>query len=337
MGVLEVTKQGLYCPAGDFTIDPWRPVDRAVVTHAHADHARPGSKHYLAARAGLNVMQTRLGRDTSIQPMEYGEKIRIKDAVVSLHPAGHVLGSAQVRVEVAGEVWVASGDYKTATDPTCARIEPIPCDTFITESTFGLPVYRWPDANEQWNKLNQWWADNQQKNRTTVVFAYSLGKAQRLLAALDPNQGPIAAHDAVLRLVEAYRADGVELPTVHPADEEFARNYKGQGIIVTPPSGATDTWLRKFSPYETASASGWMQIRGTRRRRTLDRGFVVSDHADWDGLIQTIHDTGAPNILVTHGYTAPLVRWLQEKGLNASTLKTSYTGERPDGDITSND
>ncbi|MEK9500282.1 ligase-associated DNA damage response exonuclease [Gaopeijia maritima] len=323
--LLEVTDDGLYCRAGDFWIDPWRPVDRAVVTHAHADHARPGSRAYLGAEAGRGVLRTRLGPDATLELSGWGEIRRMNGVAISLHPAGHILGSAQVRVEHGGEVWVVTGDYKRRTDPTTTPFESLRCHTLVTESTFGLPVYRWPDPDAEMREVARWWASNRAAGRTSILFGYSLGKAQRLLAGLPRDLGPILVHGAVARLNESYRAAGVDLPDTLPADLEHAKLHRGRAMVVAPPSAGGTPWLRKFGAVSTAFASGWMRIRGTRRRRSGDRGFVISDHADWDALLTTVRESGAERVGVTHGYRATLVRYLREvEGLDAWALPTPW-------------
>ncbi|MEQ9570446.1 MAG: ligase-associated DNA damage response exonuclease [Longimicrobiales bacterium] len=323
--LLRVTDDGLYCEAGGFWIDPWRPVERAVVTHAHADHARPGSRAYLISAAGTGVFRSRLGAEARLDPVAWGEPRTLNGVRVSLHPAGHILGSAQVRVEFRGEVWVVTGDYKRRADPTTTPFEALRCDTLVTESTFGLPVYRWPDPEREGAGVAEWWADNRAAGRTSVLFGYALGKAQRLLAGLPRGVGPILVHGAVERLNAAYRAAGVDLPDTLPADRERAKAHRGEALVVAPPSAGGTTWLRKFGAVSTAFASGWMRIRGTRRRRSGDRGFVISDHADWDGLLDTVRESGAERVGVTHGYRATLVRYLREvEGLDAWALPTPW-------------
>jgi putative mRNA 3-end processing factor len=316
----------VWCDAGGFFIDPWRPVERAVVTHAHADHARWGSKHYLGSAAGETVLRARLGDDASIETIPWGERRRVGGAIVSLHPAGHILGSAQVRVEVGGEVWVVTGDYKVDPDPTCAAWEPVRCHTFVTESTFGLPVFRWPAAATVFGEIDGWWRENREAGRTSLLFGYALGKAQRLLAGVDPGIGPILVHGAVLKLVEAYRAAGVALPDVLPASVENAKKYRGEALVVAPPSAGGSTWVRKFQPASDAFASGWMAMRGTRRRRAGDRGFVLSDHVDWPQLLEAVSATEAERVWVTHGYTDIVARYLRdERGLDARVLPTRFS------------
>lgn len=331
--LLRISPDGLYCTTGNFHIDPWNPVERAIITHAHSDHARPGSRNYLTAAAGEALLRARLGDEISVSTLEYGKSIDLDGVKVSFYPAGHVLGSAQVRVEYAGEVWVASGDYKTTIDRTCAPFEPIRCDTFITESTFGLPIYRWEPQAETFAKIDKWWRNNQDAGKASVLFAYSLGKAQRLIAGVDSEIGPIFCHGAVQNLNRVYRESGIPLPeTLYSGDVEKGYDWS-RALIVAPPACQGSTWMKKFGPTSSAFASGWMRLRGTRRRKSLDRGFVVSDHADWPGLLQAIDATGAENVLVTHGYRLPLVRWLTEHGRRASALETRFEGENSAEDV----
>ena len=331
MALLELSSAGLYCSAAQAHIDPWRGVDRAIITHGHSDHARAGSRCYLAQQQSLPILRARLGK-IDAQGLNYGETVLLGDVRVSLHPAGHVLGSAQVRLEHRGEIWVVSGDYKTHADPTCARFEPVRCHGFVTEATFALPVYRWPAPEQVAAEIDAWWAENQTLGRTSVVFAYSLGKAQRALAMLPELRGPIFAHGAVLKMIDAYRAAGVALPSVELATAEAIRACKGKCLLIAPPSTDGSTWLQKFGPVSTAVASGWMRIRGARRRRNVDRGFILSDHADWDGLNSSVRATGAEQVWVTHGFTNPLARYLQDQGLQARPLETRFSsaGEETD-------
>ena len=322
MNLIVARPEGLYCPPGDFYIDPWRPVDYAVITHGHSDHSRVGNARYLAHDASAGTMRCRLG-DIDLQTLPYGETVSRNGVKISLHPAGHVLGSAQVRVELGGEVWVASGDYKLENDGTCAPFEPVRCHSFITESTFGLPIYRWPSQPELFDDINQWWRGNAAAGRASVLFCYAFGKAQRLLHGVDASIGPIIAHGAVEPLNRVYRDAGVKLPatlTVADADAAAIR----QALVLAPPSAQGTPWLRRFGDYSDAFASGWMLLRGARRRRGVDRGFVMSDHADWPGLQRAIDATGAERVFVTHGSVAVMVRWLRERGLEAQGFKTEF-------------
>jgi putative mRNA 3-end processing factor len=326
--LVSASKSGLYCAAGDFHIDPWEPVARAVVTHCHADHARAGCDAYLTLKSGGRLLQHRLGAEASIQTLENGEAINIKGVKVSLHPAGHILGSAQIRMEYEGKVWVVGGDYKTSPDPTCDPFEPLACDVFVTESTFGLPIYRWPSQDEVMSEINQWWNRNRKDGATSMLFAYAAGKAQRVLAGIDVDIGPVFTHGAVESINRLYRDSGIPIPNTLPVgDGRQPSSYVGS-LILAPPSAAGSLWMRRFRRVSTGLASGWMRIRGIRRRRAIDRGFVLSDHADWPSLLQAIEATGATTVFVTHGYIEPMVRFLREKGFNARAMQTDYPGER---------
>jgi putative mRNA 3-end processing factor len=330
MALLEHTPRGLYCAAGDFYIDPWRPVDRAVITHAHADHARPGHAAYLATPHALGVLKTRLGEKSTIATLDYGTTQLIGAATVSFHPAGHVLGSAQVRVEHRGEVWVVSGDYKLDPDPTCVPFEPVKCHTFVTESTFGLPVYRWRTHAELFGEINAWWRANAEAQRASVIYAYSFGKAQRILASVEADIGPIFCHGAVEALNRSYRQAGVVLPaTIMVSDVDKSFDFR-RALVVVPPSARGTPWLARFGDYADAFASGWMAIRGAKKQQNVDRGFVVSDHADWPSLQNAIRASGASRVLVTHGSVPVMVRHLREQGLEADALDTEFHGE---GDV----
>ncbi|MBX9666002.1 MAG: ligase-associated DNA damage response exonuclease [Candidatus Obscuribacterales bacterium] len=325
--MIVATKKGLYCEKGDFYIDPWRPVARAVITHAHSDHARIGSNSYLCAAPGVGILKHRLGENISVDAVEYGERKSINGVDVSLHPAGHILGSSQVRVEYQGEVWVVSGDYKIQADPTCDAFEPIQCHTFITESTFGLPVYSWPEDREVFESINNWWSKNKEAGKSSLLLCYSLGKAQRILKGIDPSIGPIFTHGAIEALNQVYRYS-IGLPhTQHvPLTKQASNQYSG-ALILAPPAVLGSAWIRRFGTVSTAFASGWMRIRGMKRRYAVDRGFILSDHADWPALLSTIEATGASKVLVTHGYTDILVRYLRECGKDAHTMSTNFQGE----------
>ncbi len=299
-----------------------------MVTHAHADHASAGSRSYLTARAGESLLRARVGPEPTIETLDYGAAVSINSVRVSLHPAGHILGSAQVRLESGGDIWVVSGDYKLDPDPTCAAFEPLACGTFVTESTFGLPIYRWPAEKEVFAGIGAWWAANQKAGKASLLFAYSLGKAQRVLAGLDPAAGPIYTHGAVENFCRLYREAGIRLaPTTHAAAAPAATEWS-QALILAPPSANGSPWARRFGPVSTGFVSGWMRIRGARRRRSLDRGFVLSDHADWAGLNAAIASSGASRIWVTHGYRAPLVEWLRQQGREAQVIDTRFEGEQ---------
>jgi len=329
MSALTFTDRGIYCPSGDFYIDPWRPVDRALITHGHADHARSGMGAYLCTDVAEPVMRHRLG-DINAETTRYGEERQIGDALVSFHPAGHVPGSAQIRVEVEGEVWVASGDYKVEDDGLSTPFEPVRCHHFITESTFGLPVFRWRPQADVAADLNAWWAGCAAAGKTAFLGCYALGKAQRLLTMLDPAIGPILTHGAIENTNAVLRRQGIALPdTVHAGPDLDPKTSPG-AIVLSPPSALGSQWARKFGAQENAFASGWMQLRGIRRRRAGDRGFVISDHADWGGLLWAIGETGAEHVYVTHGYTEIFTRHLNEIGYDAQVVPTEFEGESLD-------
>jgi putative mRNA 3-end processing factor len=326
MDLIVSRPEGLYCPPGDFYIDPWRPVARAVITHGHADHARSGNASYLCQEDSVPILRKRLG-DINVQGLRYGEAIERDGVKISLHPAGHILGSAQVRIAFGGEVWVSSGDYKLEADGTCAAFEPQRCEAFITESTFGLPIFRWRPQSAVFDDIEAWWRDNASQGRASVLQAYGLGKAQRILHHLDAGIGPIVCHGAVESVNSIYRDRGVALPQTFALGEALDRKALSQSLVLAPPSAAHSPWVRRFGVHSDAFASGWMQVRGNRRRRGVDQGFPLSDHADWAGLLQAIDATGAKRIFVTHGGVAPLVRYLAEKGFDAQAIAAEYGDE----------
>jgi putative mRNA 3-end processing factor len=329
--LLRPTDRGLYCEAGDFFVDPWTAVDRAVITHAHSDHLTWGCRRYLTAAPGVRLLQERLDEGAIVEGVAYGEPVLLNGVRVSLHPAGHILGSAQVRLELGGEVWVVSGDYKTDADPTCPAFEPVRCHGFVTESTFGLPVYRWPSQMQIFAEINAWWRANQAAGKASLLLGYGLGKAQRLLAGLDASLGPIFTHGAVERFAEVYRAAGVSLPPTRYVGTADPGTDWSRAMIVAPPAADATTWARRFGPRSIAFASGWMLIRGARRRRGVDRGFPLSDHVDWPGLQAAIAATGAERVWVTHGYSDVVERWLRDRGVDARAVATRFEGERDDG------
>lgn len=324
---LQVTPNGLYCSEGDFYIDPWQPAKRAVITHAHADHARGGSHSYLCATESKAILQSRLGPDADIETLDYGQVLTINSVQLSLHPAGHILGSAQVKINAGGHISVVSGDYKTEFDPTCAPLEILQCHTFISESTFGLPIFKWPPPEHVLQDINAWWQRNCEQERTSILFAYALGKAQRILTGLDASIGPILTHGAVEKVNQSYREAGIRLPATQYVSSVEDRNVFKKALVIAPPSADNPAWMRRFSDRSRAFASGWMRIRGNRRRRSVDRGFVLSDHSDWNGLVQTIKATNAERIAITHGYATEMVRWLKEQGHQAEIVPTEYGDE----------
>jgi putative mRNA 3-end processing factor len=319
--LLCMKSEGLYCPLGDFYIDPQKPVKRALITHGHSDHARPYMKSYLTSETGRAIVQERVGKDAKVEGIGYGQSIAINDVTVSFHPAGHLLGSSQIRIEHKGFVSCVAGDYKIEPDASCETFEVVPCHQFITESTFALPIYTWESPKSVFSEINTWWRENQSKGVTSVLFAYALGKAQRILCGIDPSIGPIGVHGSVDIFNRHYLKQGYPIPETIRANRETKETFQGQGIIIAPGSTQNTPWLKQFTPQSLAFASGWMAVRGTKRRRALDRGFVLSDHVDWKGIIKTIDTTGAEHVGATHGYSDALVRWLSEhKGLDAYTI-----------------
>ena len=329
MSLIESTEKGLYCAQGQFYIDPWQPVDKAVITHAHSDHARPGSTSYLCHRLTLPLLELRLGPNV-YQAVEWGEPVYLNGVRVSLHPAGHIIGSSQVRVEYRGEVWVASGDYKTENDGLSGAFEAVPCHTFITESTFGLPIYNWKPQSQLFAGMQEWVELNAARDRASVLIAYSLGKAQRVLTGLSSLTGPVYLHGAVWNVHQALLRAGVPLPPVERVMPDMPKGLFRGKLVVAPPGAEGSPWMRRFGEYALGICSGWMQVRGNVRRRNADAGFVISDHADWKGLLDAIAATGAQKLLVTHGFQATLARYLSEKGLEAAEVRTEY-GEDEEG------
>jgi len=321
--VLTLSPQGLYCPAGDFHIDPWRPVPRALISHAHSDHARTGMTAYLATDIAAPVLRQRLG-PISLDTIRYGQTRSIGGAQVSFHPAGHVPGSAQIRVAVGGQVWVVSGDYKTTPDGLSTPFDPVRCHAFITECTFGLPLFRWQPEATLAAELNAWWAANAAAGRFSLIAAYALGKAQRLMTMLDPAIAPVLTHGAVEEVTATLRAQGLPLPATTRVTPATDLATCPGALVIAPPSALGSAWAGRFGDAATAMASGWMAVRGIRRRRGTARGLVISDHADWDGLNAAVSATGAPRVFATHGYTAPFAAWLREKGLDAQVLETAF-------------
>lgn len=324
---LQFLPGSIYCPQAKVHIDPWRIVDHAIVTHAHSDHARPGCKHYLAHKHSEAVLRQRLGQNISLQTVEYGEAFHINGVRFSLHPAGHIIGSAQVRVETGGEVWVAGGDFKLENDGFSAAFEPVRCHTFVSESTFGLPVYNWQPQADIFDEIRTWILQNHLQGKASILMGYALGKMQRLIHNLQPFPVPTYAHGSVYNVNEMLRAAGFNLPHIPSvADETDKKRLKG-ALVLAPGMSVGDTWLKRFEPYSTAGCSGWMALRGAKNRSAVDRGFALSDHADWKGLNTAVAESGAEMVYVTHGYTAVFARWLNEKGIRAAELKTHYGDE----------
>lgn len=331
---LTFTGKSIYCPEADIHIDPWQQVDRAIITHAHSDHARWGCKHYLAHKDSESILRLRLGQDISLQTVEYGETFLINGVKFSLHPAGHIIGSSQVRVEHNDEVWVASGDYKLQDDLFCPPFEAIKCNVFITESTFGLPIYKWKPQQEIISDIKEWCQQNKLQGKNSVLMGYALGKMQRLIKNLYPFDQPVFAHGAIYNINENLRTAGFDLPYIPPVRDADKKSFQGALIFATG-SVLNTPWLKRFEPYATGYCSGWMGIRGAKNRKAIDRGFVLSDHADWNELNTAIAATEAEKVYVTHGYTDTFSQWLNEKGIESAEVKTMYgddESEEPTGE-----
>lgn len=323
--LLAFNNKGIYCAQADVYLDPWRPVDKAIISHGHADHSRWGHKKYITQHSNIPIIKHRLG-EINVSGKDWNETFIINNVKFSFHPAGHIIGSAQIRVEYKGEVWVFTGDYKTEDDGVAKPYEPVKCHTFITECTFGLPAFKWQPQEEVFAEINNWWQQNQSEGRTSVIFGYSLGKAQRLLKYLDTSIGKIYTHGAIENMTEVLRPQ-LEMPETTRITRDVKKEEIKGNIVVAPPSAHGIPWIKKMVPYVTASASGWMTFRGARRRRAIDRGFVLSDHCDWQGLLSSIKETGAEKVICTHGYTDIFSKYLREIGYDARTEQTQYEEE----------
>lgn len=323
--LLVFNDKGIYCEQADVYLDPWLPVKNAIITHGHADHSRYGHQNYITHHTNVPIIKHRLG-DISVTGKDWSETFIVNSVKFSLHPAGHIIGSAQVRVEYKGEVWVFTGDYKTEDDGIAVPYEVVKCNTFITECTFGLPAFKWLPQAEVMDSINTWWSENRAEGKTSILFGYSLGKAQRLLKYLDPTIGTIFTHGAIENMTRVVRPLINMPPTTLITRETNKKDFSGS-IVLAPPSAHGSVWIRKMTPFVTGSASGWMAFRGARRRRAIDKGFVLSDHCDWYGLLDSIKATGAEKIIATHGYTDIFSRYLRELGYDARTAKTQYEGE----------
>ncbi len=326
MALIEFSDKGLYCPAGGFYIDPWKPVDKAIISHGHSDHARWGSKAYLCHTQTKPILETRLGPGT-YETVEWGQTNYINGVKVSLHPAGHIIGSSQIRIEHEGEVWVFSGDYKTEDDGISAAFEPVKCNTFITECTFGLPIYNWKPQAEIYNSIKEWIRGNQAAGKTSVLFAYSLGKAQRIMQPISEVTDTILVHGAVYNVHTALVNAGWNLPPVQRVTPDTPKELLKGAVVVAPSSAEGTSWMRKFAPFSVGVCSGWMQVRGAVRRRNVDAGFILSDHADWKGLLAAVKATGAEQVYATHGFQSAFSRYLTEQGLDGREVKTEYGAE----------
>ena len=329
--LLAFNDKGIYCAQADVYLDPWKPVDRALITHGHSDHARWGHKKYITHHTNVPIIKHRLG-EIGVSGVEYNETFTINGVKFSFHPAGHIIGSSQIRVEYKGEIWVFTGDYKTEDDGVAVPYEPVKCHAFITECTFGLPAFKWQPQQQVFDEINIWWQQNRDAGKTSILFGYTLGKAQRLLKHLDTSIGKIYTHGAIENMTEVLRPL-IELPPTTRITRDIKKDEIKGNMVLAPPSAHGTTWIRKMVPYETGNASGWMTFRGARRRRAIDKGFVLSDHCDWQGLLQSIKATGCERIVCTHGYTEIFCRFLNEQGYDARTAQTQYEGEQGEIDL----
>lgn len=322
--LIKFTPSGIFCPQAGIYIDPWKPVKHAVITHAHSDHARWGMQNYLSHTDSEPILRLRLGEKISLQTIAYNEPVFINGVRVSLHPAGHVPGSAQVRLEYQGEVNVISGDYKVENDGLSTPFEPIKCDVFVTESTFGLPIYKWQPQSEIFDEINTWWKQNREEGFTSILYGYSLGKAQRIIQNVDESIGRIFTHGGVESSNRAFRKFGINIRETTLVNSEVKKEEYAGNLVVAPPSAISSSWVRRFEPYREAVCSGWMALRGTRRRQNVAKGFALSDHADWSGLNNAVAATNASIVFVTHGYTEVYAQWLTEQGIDARPVVTEY-------------
>lgn len=323
MELLSLTSKGLYCALGDFYIDPFEKVQTALITHGHGDHAHWGMGEYITVQENEFILKKRIS-DAKIKTYSYGEVFRMGEVDVSFHPAGHILGSSQVRIQYKDEIWVFTGDFKRDLDLTCKPFEVVPCDVFISEATFSLPVYRWPDFRHEMKQIYEWWMKNREEGFNSVLCCYALGKAQRIIAGLrELTDEPIWVHGTVDELNQSYAKTGLSWPNVNKVPLESKEKFQG-AMILCPPSALGSSWSKRLSPKKVAFASGWMRLRGNRRRKGYERGFVISDHADWPSLIRTVKETGCRKVYFTHGNTDAIVKYLNDQGVAAYDLKLPY-------------
>lgn len=326
MSLIKFTNKGIYCEQGGFYIDPWQPVDLAVTTHGHADHVKWGNKAYLCHDLTRPILNQRLGPDLVIETLPYNKQVTINGVKLSLFPAGHVIGSSQIRLEYKGEICVVSGDYKVEYDGISTAFEPVKCHTFVSESTFGLPIYKWQPQDVIFKQIQNWVSDNHDKGKTSVLVAYSLGKAQRLIKNL-ADYCQIYVHNSIANLNDGFIKAGVNLPETIRITPELKKETLQQGIVIVPPAMAEGKWIKTLQQAATGVCSGWMQVRAGRRWRSADAGFALSDHADWPGLLDAIKATEAEKVFVTHGFTATFSKYLNEIGIVSEEVKTQYGNE----------
>ena len=332
MKLVKFTNKGIYCIPGKFYLDPWLPVDFAIISHGHADHARWGMKHYLCQTDSKAILKHRLGHDINIETLDYNSPKMVNGVQVSFFPAGHVIGSAQIRLEYKGFVVVFTGDYKVTDDHLTIPYEPVKCHEFITESTFGMPIYNWLSESEIQKQMQNWVYNNQQHNRTSVFIGYSLGKAQRIMKLVD-GVDKIYVHSAIHNLNVAIEGSGISLPKTELLNYDFKKEDLQNKIVIMPPALLGSKLLKKIPNAATAICSGWMQVRGNRRWQAVDAGFAVSDHADWNGLLSAVKATEAEKVYVTHGSQATFSKYLNEIGIPSAEVKTEYGSDEEDKEV----
>ncbi|TCC90266.1 ligase-associated DNA damage response exonuclease [Pedobacter frigiditerrae] len=329
MALITFTNRGIYCKQGNFHIDPWHPVDYAVTTHGHADHVKWGNKNYLCHDLTKPILKQRYGLEDNVQTLPYNKEIDINGVKLSLFPAGHVIGSSQIRIEYKGEICVVSGDYKVEYDGISTAFEPVKCHTFVSESTFGLPIYNWQPQELIFKQIKSWINDNCTKGKTSILVAYSLGKAQRLIKNL-AGEYPIYVHNSIANLNEGFAEAGVELPETIRITPEIKKDEMQKGIVIIPPALADGRWVKSLQQPAIGVCSGWMAVRAGRRWRSADAGFALSDHADWPGLLSAIKATEAEKVFVTHGVITVFSKYLNEIGINSEEVTTKYGAEDDD-------
>lgn len=327
--LLQFTNKGIYCPAAKLYVDPNRKVKTALITHGHSDHARPGHSHYVCANSSVHILRHRLGSNISIQGVKFGESINCNGVKISFHPAGHILGSAQIRFEYKNQIWVVTGDYKIEDDGISECFEQLTCTHLITECTFGLPIYKWKKQEDIFNQINTWFAENKELGRPSVILAYSLGKAQRILAGLNSEIGPIYVHSSIAAMNKVYEKTGISLPKYKSIENKTKALELNAALTIIPHKALSSEVSSQLVDPSIAVASGWMATRNQRIKSICNRGFALSDHCDWDGINTVVKNSGAEFVFPTHGNTDVLSRWLNEKGIQSRPLN----GVRENGDF----
>lgn len=326
MSLLQLTSRGIYCHVADVYLDPIQKVSNAIISHGHGDHIKAGCKNHLCTESALPVIQHRLANpDAVFQGIPYGRSVYINGVSFTFYPAGHIIGSAQIKVEYQGEIWVYTGDFKIENDGLAEEFEPVPCHHLITESTFGLPLFRWKKQESVYDEINQWWAENRKNGITSVISAYALGKSQRLIHGLDTSIGPVICHATIQQTHQIIRNQGFHLPHTYSFSRQTPKELLKGVLVIAPPPVCEGSWINKFAPFEIASVSGWMTLEKRRISGQHKKSFVLSDHADWDALNKAVEYSGAENIYTTHGYVDQFARHLSGKGYNAQVLEMNVS------------